>query len=271
MTSLGRRPRAHSTTRLATSPKVVLTSDEAGQDPSAAGRPRGVRSLAFVWSDSAQGASPAGIRGDSHDAHRRVHYRHHRGPDNEKPDAGPPRWSSRRGSSFWPTSRGTSPPGGPSACRAPSRISRRLSATGSFEVVILLPALGIAAQLGRSGSSLRLGGSDSPARRAAIASALGLAVSVLVILLGFVWFRQEGGTVFAGHHSSEGSPPLIGTAGLIVSYVTCAGLGLMALRRRRTAKAAQRTRQRRKKRQPAPVGANRFRVHNVSTVRGGWQ
>lgn len=130
------------------------------------------------------------------------------------------------------------------AISPPGTVTDFPSAIGYWlvQAVILLPALGIAAQLGRSGSSLRLGGSDSPARQAAIASALGLAVSVLVILLGFVWFRQEGGTVFAGHHSSEGSPPLIGTAGLIVSYVTCAGLGLMALRRRRTAKAAQLTR-----------------------------
>ncbi len=127
------------------------------------------------------------------------------------------------------------------AISPPSTVTDFPSAIGYWlvQAIILLPALGIAAQLGRSGSTLRLADSDSPARRAAIASALSLAASVLVILLGFVWFRQEGGTVFAGHHSSEGSPPLIGTAGLIVSYLTCAGLGLMTLRQRHAAKAAQ--------------------------------
>jgi hypothetical protein len=127
------------------------------------------------------------------------------------------------------------------AISPPSTVTDFPSAIGYWlvQAVILAPALGIAAQLGRSRSGQDSGGSGSPARRAAIASALGLAVSVLVILLGFVWFRQEGGTVFTGHHSSDGSPPLIGAAGLIVSYVTCAGLGLMTLRRRHAAKAAQ--------------------------------
>jgi hypothetical protein len=127
------------------------------------------------------------------------------------------------------------------AISPPGTVTDFPSAIGYWlvQAVILLPALGIAAQLGASGPSRQPRGSDSLARRAGIATAIGLATAVIVILLGFVWFRQQGGTVFAGHHSSEGSPPLIGTAGLIVSYLTCAGLGVMTLRRRHAARAAR--------------------------------
>jgi hypothetical protein len=127
------------------------------------------------------------------------------------------------------------------AISPPGTVTDFPSAIGYWlvQAVILLPALGIAAQLGMSGSRRPPLGSASPARRAGIATALGLAAAVIVILLGFVWFRQQGGTVFAGHHSSEGSPPVIGTAGLVVSYLTCIGLGLMTLRHRHAAKAAR--------------------------------
>ena len=61
---------------------------------------------------------------------------------------------------------------------------------------------------------------------------------MIVILCGFVWFRQQGGTVYAGHHSSGGSPPLIGILGIVLSYLTCAGLGVATIRARHAAKRA---------------------------------
>ena len=45
------------------------------------------------------------------------------------------------------------------------------------------------------------------ARRAWVASALGVAASVVVIVFGFVLFPHQGGTVAVGHHSASGSPP----------------------------------------------------------------
>jgi hypothetical protein len=124
------------------------------------------------------------------------------------------------------------------AVSPPSTITVFPSATGYWlvQAIILAPALGIAALLGASRSHQLLG-RDGLARRAWEASALGVAAAVIIILLGFVWFRQEGGTVFVAHHSTDGSPPVIGMVGLLVSFVTCAGLGVMALRRRRSVKA----------------------------------
>ena len=75
-------------------------------------------------------------------------------------------------------------------------------------------------------------------RRSWIATGLGVAVSVIVILCGFVWFRQQGGTVYTGHHSSDGSPPLIGILGILLTYLTCAGLALATIRARHAAKRA---------------------------------
>src|SRR6202035_2067769 len=100
------------------------------------------------------------------------------------------------------------------------------------QVVIVAPALGIAAQLGGLESRLRGDGPGDPVRRWWIATGLGVAVSVIVILCGFVWFRAQGGTVYAGHHSSDGSPPLIGTLGILLSYLTCVGLGIATIRAR---------------------------------------
>ena len=102
----------------------------------------------------------------------------------------------------------------------------------------MAPALGIAAQLGEFGSRRRGADPGDLARRSWIATVLGVAVSVIVILCGFVWFRAQGGTVYAGHHSSEGSPPLIGTLGIALSYLTCAGLGVATIRARLAAKRA---------------------------------
>jgi xanthosine utilization system XapX-like protein len=106
------------------------------------------------------------------------------------------------------------------------------------QVIILAPALGIAAQLG--GSELRRHPVSAVvlARRAWMASAFGVAVAVVVIVFGFVLFPHQGGTVGAGHHSANGSPPVIGMVGILGSYIGCAALGVRTLVRRRTAKRA---------------------------------
>ena len=126
------------------------------------------------------------------------------------------------------------------AISPPSTVTDFPSAIGYWlvQVVIVAPALGIAAQLGGLESRRRGDGPGDPVRRWWIATGLGVAVSVIVILCGFVWFRAQGGTVYAGHHSSEGSPPLIGTLGIALSYLTCAGLGVATIRARRAARRA---------------------------------
>lgn len=130
------------------------------------------------------------------------------------------------------------------AVSPPGTVTHFPSATGYWlvQAIILAPALGIAAQLGASRSRRHpLIDDDDMNRRTWIASALGLGASVVVIVFGFVLFRQQGGTVFVGHHSSDGSPPAIGAVGLVLSYATCAVLGLMTLRRH-TARAEVTTR-----------------------------
>src|ERR1700722_1073284 len=126
------------------------------------------------------------------------------------------------------------------AISPPSTATDFPSAIGYWlvQVVIVAPALGIAAQARALGP--RGGGVDPGdlARRSWIATGLGVAVAVIVILCGFVWFREQGGTVYAGHHSSEGSPPLIATLGIVFSYLTCAGLGIATIRARHVAKRA---------------------------------
>lgn len=126
------------------------------------------------------------------------------------------------------------------AVSPPSTVTDFPSAIGYWlvQVVIVAPALGIAAQLGAFGSRGRRVDPGDLARRSWIATGLSVAVSVIVILCGFVWFRQQGGTVYAGHHSSGGSPPLIGTLGILLSYLTCAGLGVATIRARHAAKRA---------------------------------
>lgn len=124
------------------------------------------------------------------------------------------------------------------AISPPSTVTDFPSAIGYWlvQVIIVAPALGIAAQLGGFGSRRHPAEADDLVRRSWLASGLGVAVSVLVILCGFVWFRQQGGTVFTGHHSSGGSPPLIGILGIALSYLTCAGLGVATIRGRRAAR-----------------------------------
>jgi len=107
------------------------------------------------------------------------------------------------------------------------------------QVIILAPALGIAAQLGASGLRRHPVSAIVLARRAWMASAFGVVVAVVVILFGFVLFPHEGGTVAAGHHSADGSPPVIGMVGILGSYLGCAVLGVGTLVRRRTSKGAR--------------------------------
>jgi hypothetical protein len=124
------------------------------------------------------------------------------------------------------------------AASPPSTVTDFRSAIGYWlvQVVIVAPALGIAAQLGEFASRGRDFAPGGLARRSWIATGLGVAVSVIAILCGFVWFRQQGGTVYAGHHSADGSPPLIGALGILLSYLTCAGLGVATIRARHAAK-----------------------------------
>jgi hypothetical protein len=123
----------------------------------------------------------------------------------------------------------------------PSTVTAFPSAAGYWlvQAIILAPALGIAAMLGASRSRLHSVSRDDLARRAWGASLISVAVSVIIILLGFVWFRQQGGTVFVTHHSTDGSPPVIGVVGLLASFITCGALGVMALWHRRSLKAGQ--------------------------------
>jgi hypothetical protein len=127
------------------------------------------------------------------------------------------------------------------AISPPGTVTDFPSAIGYWlvQAIILAPALGIAAQLGAMGSRRHPDSRGRLGHPARAASALGLATSVIVILLGFVWFRAQGGTVFAGHHSSGGSPPVIGMVGLVLSFLTCGVLGVMTLRQLRAAKAAR--------------------------------
>jgi len=121
------------------------------------------------------------------------------------------------------------------AVSPPSTVTQFPSATGYWlvQAIILLPALGIAALLGSARSQHHPADAEDLVRQEWIATSLGIAVSVIVIVLGFVLFRNEGGTVYVGHHSTDGSPPVIGQLGLLLSFVTCIGLGVMRLKRRR--------------------------------------
>ena len=80
------------------------------------------------------------------------------------------------------------------AISPPSTVTDFPSAIGYWlvQVIIVAPALGIAAQLGVFGSRRRGVDPGDLARRSWIASGLGVAVSVIVILCGFVWFRAAG-------------------------------------------------------------------------------
>jgi len=143
------------------------------------------------------------------------------------------------------------------AVSPPSTVTQFPSAVSYWlvQAIILAPALGIAAQLGASGSRRHPVATISLARRAWIASALGVAASVVIILSGFVLFRHQGGTVSVGHHSTSGSPPVIGMVGILGSYLTCAALGVRTLKRRHPSKgdgAAPSLQE------PAPVSVSRY-------------
>jgi hypothetical protein len=122
------------------------------------------------------------------------------------------------------------------AISPPNTVTQFPSAIGYWlvQVIILAPALGIAAQLGASGNRRNPLSATVLARRAWMATTLGVAASFVIIVLGFIVFRHEGGTVVATHHSSSGSPPLVGVLGLLLSFATCAALGVMTFIRRRS-------------------------------------
>jgi hypothetical protein len=118
------------------------------------------------------------------------------------------------------------------AISPPSTVNDFPSAIGYWlvQVIILAPALGIAALVAARQAN-RISG-PALARPTGIAIVTGTAVAIVIIELGFVAFPHEGGTQYLHHHSSDGSPPLIGLLGLLLSFATCAILGGLALRRR---------------------------------------
>jgi hypothetical protein len=124
------------------------------------------------------------------------------------------------------------------AISPPSTVTQFPSAIGYWlvQVIILAPALGIAVQLGASGHRRNPLSVTSLTRRTWIATTLGLAAAFIVIVLGFIAFRPEGGTAFVTHHSANGSPPLAGMLGLLLSFGICAALGVMTFIRRRSLK-----------------------------------
>jgi hypothetical protein len=124
------------------------------------------------------------------------------------------------------------------AVSPPSTVTQFPSAIGYWlvQLIILAPALGIAAQLGAFGNRRYPRSTTALARRARMATTLGIAASVIIIVLGFILFRQEGGTVFVTHHSANGTPPLVGALGLLFSFATCAALGVTTFIRRRSLK-----------------------------------
>jgi branched-subunit amino acid transport protein AzlD len=132
------------------------------------------------------------------------------------------------------------------AISPPSTVTQFPSAIGYWlvQVIILAPALGIAAQLGTSGKLRNPLSATTLARRAWMASTLGVVATVIVIMLGFVLFRHQGGTAFVTHHSANGSPPLVGVLGLLLSFGTCAALGVMTFIRRHSLKGKRSARPR---------------------------
>ena len=97
------------------------------------------------------------------------------------------------------------------------------------QAIILALALGVALQI----SALR----DSDASHPMAAYLLN-SLMVVVVLAAFELDRSQLDPGSVSRHSSEGSPPVIGVAGIALLFVTCAGLGLVTLRRRwRTSEA----------------------------------
>jgi hypothetical protein len=130
------------------------------------------------------------------------------------------------------------------AISPPSTVTQFPSTIGYWlvQVIILAPALGIAAQLGAFGHRRRPLSPAALARRAWTATTLGIAASVVIIVLGFIAFRHQGGTVFVTHHSANGSPPLVGVLGLLLSFGVCAALGAITYIEKRSVKGGSRAR-----------------------------
>jgi len=99
------------------------------------------------------------------------------------------------------------------------------------QVLILAAALGIALQL----SALRFRGSRGAGSRPALALGLNLLLSALVVS-GFRLDRPLLDPGSVTHHTSSGSPPLLGVVGIVLSVLACAALGCVTLWRRRAAR-----------------------------------
>ena len=94
------------------------------------------------------------------------------------------------------------------------------------QAIIVALALGTALQV----SSLRFrGGGSSHTRAAHVACVLLAALVVSAYGLDRPFFDPGSVT----HHSSSGSPPVLGIAGIALLVVVCAVLGCVTLRRRR--------------------------------------
>lgn len=94
------------------------------------------------------------------------------------------------------------------------------------QAIILALALGIALQI----SALRFRGGG--AGRARIAYVLNGALCILVVCL-YKFDRSQFDPGSVAHHTSSGSPPLLGVLGIVLSAVLCLALGCVTLWRRR--------------------------------------
>jgi hypothetical protein len=116
------------------------------------------------------------------------------------------------------------------AVSPPSTVNAFPDAIGYYgvQVLILALALGIALQI----SALRFRGaartSEAETRRAYILNWVATAVVAGGYTLDRVLFEQNS----VIHHTSNGSPPLLGLLGIGLLFVGCAGLGCVTLWRR---------------------------------------
>lgn len=95
------------------------------------------------------------------------------------------------------------------------------------QAIILALALGIALQL----SALRFHGSTGPRTRPTVAYIVNI-VLVAAVVSAVQLDRPLFDPGSVSHHTSSGSPPLLGVAGIALSFLTCTLLGCVTLRRR---------------------------------------
>ena len=114
----------------------------------------------------------------------------------------------------------------------PSTITSFPGALGYWlvQVIILAPALGIAAELGalRARSARARGGAAGSGRRAVIVCAF---LTLAAVVFDAVYAGQAAPVL---HHSANGSPPPWGFAGMALLIVTLAVLSAVLLRARRS-------------------------------------